>query len=307
MIISKLGNSNGFFSAFFFTVNHYITARKNNYNFILNTDTWLFRHRDGWTDYFEKIDITYNEKGSEIVEHTNSLGNYPLYEYAHYMKEMYVYNETTIKRIEKTKMELNLTDGNYDSIFIRRGDKIYNESPYIPSEIYIEGVLKKNPNCKTIFLQTDDYNSYIDLNNYIKERNLDIRLITLCDENTKGMVVTHFISEKDFENSCHENQNKRFDNKEYMNKIIHDIKKTTPVYKLNKDEIYDHTITLLVGIELLLKSNICVCEYFSNISRFIKLMHPNPDNVLDIYKPDNIVDLNCLICPSYVCSFYPIY
>ena len=57
MIISILDKTSGFFSMFFFTINHYIYCIKNNINFKLDTSNWLFKFEKGWEDYFESIDI----------------------------------------------------------------------------------------------------------------------------------------------------------------------------------------------------------------------------------------------------------
>lgn len=305
MIVSLLQNHSGFYSTFFFTVNHYMFAKKNNLNFLLNGDNWLFRYKDGWTDYFETMDITQNQTTeSNMISHPHILQTYPLYEYVSYMKEIYVYNENTKKRIEEAKNKLNIVDGKYDSIFIRRGDKLCHESPYFPTEKYIDELLIRDPQCKTIFLQTDDYNSFIDLDNYIKERNLDIRIITLCDKNTKGMVVLECIVIDSITENYREKQDTFFNNKELMNTVVNDLKNSVHVSKLSKDELFEHTIQLIVGIEIVLQSNICVCDYFSNISRFIKLMHTIPDNVFDIYRPDNMIDYNTTIIPAFEESFY---
>ena len=57
MIISIFDNKSGFFSMFFFFVNHYIYALKNNLNFEINNANWLFKYNLGWEDYFENMCI----------------------------------------------------------------------------------------------------------------------------------------------------------------------------------------------------------------------------------------------------------
>ena len=108
--------------------------------------------------------------------------------------EFYIYNETTSQKIYDCKNKLNLINKKYDSIFIRRGDKLVSESEYIPTVNYIELLLKKNPICNTIFLQTDDYNCYLDLVNYVTNNNLNIDIITLCNPKSLGGIVVNYMN-----------------------------------------------------------------------------------------------------------------
>jgi hypothetical protein len=68
---------------------------------------------------------------------------------------------------------------------------------------------------------------------------------------------------------------------------------------MNPSEIYNHTITMIIGIDLLINSNICVLDYQSNVSRFVKLAHNNINNVYDIITKTNNIDINKKICPAY--------
>ena len=302
-IISVLGKKNdpGFYSNLFCTLNHYIYAKKNNLNFKLDSDNWLFKFKKGWLDYFEPINID-NIKSllDQTIDiryygHLDIIENYPIYEYKNIISEVYRYNENTKNKIIETKKKLNLHNETYDSIFIRRGDKLYNESIYIETEKYINFLLIKNPDCKKIFLQTDDYNSYLDLQNYILKNNLDIEIITLCKPEQKGIVVNKKYVEL-LNNIMHNNNN--HPNLDYIKKIITDIKNTKSVDKMDNIEIYDHVITMIIGIDIVADSNICITDYQSNATRFVKLFHKNINNVFDIYENKDI-DFNKNICPVY--------
>ena len=126
MFVSRLDNSAGFFSVFFFTMNHYIYCRKNNYNFIIDSSKWLFLSNLGWEDYFSNIDIIDNI----IIPNVKNVGffdileDYSIYEYKKYLWDIYKYNSKTIDKINETKLKYNIIDNNYGSIFIRRGDKL---------------------------------------------------------------------------------------------------------------------------------------------------------------------------------------
>jgi hypothetical protein len=67
---------------------------------------------------------------------------------------------------------------------------------------------------------------------------------------------------------------------------------------MNNEEIYNHTLEMLIGIDIVLKSNIVVTDYSSNVARFIKLKHSNSDNVYDVISKSNNIDYNKMICPS---------
>jgi hypothetical protein len=295
MIVSSLNNISGFFSMLFFNMNHYIYCKKNNINFILNTDNWLFKYINGWEDYFININITHNNDYIDVINmNCNQLiDNYSIIEYKNIIHEFYKYNNNTIENINIKKNYLNLHDINYDAIFIRRGDKLISESIYISAEKYLLILLQKNQNCRKIFLQTDDYNCFLELENYINVNNLNIELLTLCDKNSKGFIIFNssidIIKNDNIKNELNNN---------YL-KINNDITINKSVDKMDNIDIYNHTISMICGIDIVLNSNICITDYSSNVSRFIKLAHKNSNNVYDIFSPNTDIDYNKLMCPSY--------
>jgi hypothetical protein len=289
MIISILDNTAGFFSMFFFTMNHYIYSKKNNINFKLDTSNWLFKYKNGWSDYFNLFDLD-NNINNDIVhyfKHINIIENYPIYEYKNIINEVYIYNTETINKINKTKILLNLESNMYDSIFIRRGDKLISESIFIHASEYLKILLQKNPSSKKIFLQTDDYNTYLELEDYIKNNNLDIEIITLCDKNLKGYVIFNYYLDKIKSGEVIDYLK---DNSTFNLKSVN---------QMNNEEIYQHTIDMIIGLDIIKYSNICITEYSSNVSRFIKLFHNNPDNVYNILNHSQDIDYNKIICPAY--------
>lgn len=133
----------------------------------------------------------------------------------------------------------------------------------------------------------------MDLKTLIHERGLDIEVLTLCTEEQKGVVV---FQHNGLEQAAADKTNC---NNEYLSRIIETLRVTKSVNQMNKEEIFEHTLTMIVGIELVLQSNICICDFQSNVSRFIKLAHPYPDNVIDVMDPNRVLDLTVNICPSY--------
>jgi len=297
-IVSSLNREKsgaGFYCRIFYIFNHYLYCKIHKINFSIDSYNWIFSSENGWTDYFEDIRLQYYETDKRIDKHLHeTLDDYTLKEYRDIIPEVYRYNNKTKKQIENTRNRFELTDGNYDSIFIRRGDKLGAESKFIPEQRYLDLILVKNPNCKTIFLQTDDYNCYLELKRIIDEQKLDIRIITLCDKTSVGVIVNN--SEKiTLNESAKTNEN----NKQYLSTIIDRLNDTKAVADMNGEEIYKHVIDMVVGVDIVCHSNICVLDYQSNVSRFIKLYHVRPEHVYEINTPDGDIDYDKKVNPAY--------
>jgi hypothetical protein len=263
----------------------------------MNTDNWLFTSINGWTDYFTNIELNYIADVSKDVifydQKNTILDNFSLNEYRNAISEVYLYNEKTKTQIDKIKLFYNLNN-NYSSIFIRRGDKLISESNYYTAGVYIETLLSLEPNCTKIFIQTDDYNCIIESKEYVKNKNINVEILTLCNENTKGMVIISEQRNNLFKvlhnQAISKNNNYLFNNKDSLLQF-------KPVDQMNSTELYEHTIQMLIGIDIVLNSKICVLDYESNVSRFIKLAHTNPNNVFDINK--KVISLHTILFPAY--------
>jgi hypothetical protein len=296
-IISNLDGSSGFYSVLFFIMNHYLYCKKNNKHFKIDSNGWLFKAKDGWTDYFEDIELNKDfSSDTNIKNHGFStiISDYSIKDYKNIIPDFYIYNENTKKEIQKIKLKFNLIDNEYDSIFIRRGDKLGWESDYIKEDDYINLLLKKNKNCKIIFLQTDDYNCFLNLEKYIKNNNLNIKLYTICDKNSVGSITFNYNKDILKDSSIYNTSNK-----DYLSTIINKLDKTKSVNEMNKEEIYDHTLKMIVGIDVVLKSKFCITDYQSNVGRFIKLAHNNSDNVFNVLDENNDIDYLKKTCPSH--------
>jgi len=289
MIISILSRSAGFFSQFFFTINHYIYCMKNQISFTLKSDDWTFLYQHGWTDYFMPIELQFEESNHINREygHGNVIEDVSFLEYKNALPLVYKYNDFIQSKINKKMDELQLTKGEYSSIFIRRGDKLLCESKFIETEKYMETLMKVDPECKCIFLQTDDYNCYNDIMKFITENGLKIQVITLCDSNLFGFTM----SGVEFYNT-----NSNFEeNNPYIHKIRSMNVKNKIIFDMNKEEIREHMITFLVGVDIVLQSKLCITDYSSNVGKFIKLW--NDDSVVHVFGQE--MDLNTIGCPAY--------
>jgi hypothetical protein len=328
MIITVLKNHAGFYSELFFLLNHYLHIKKTHSSYKVLSHKWLFKYKLGWEDYFKNIDVignyyhehyeyrmygetwydslspihihmhTYdNNQNIRTFNHLYAIGQFSMYDYKNAIKEVYVYNDTIREIIENTKKNLSLT--NYSGIFIRRGDKLISrESNFIGSEKFIELLLIKKPDCKTIFLQTDDYNCYLEIKKYIEDKNLQINIVTLCKEDTKGgMIIFNYHQQK-----LNAEKDNNDTNNLYLLQSINDLNNYKPVNTMNNEEIYQHVIDMLTGIDILLNSDMVICDFSSNVSRFIKLAHNNSNNVLNIVNPEKDIDWDSVVCPGY--DFY---
>ena len=304
MILSMLDNVKaGFFSSLFFSVNHYIHCKKHNISFKLDSNNWLYKSKNGWTDYFShEIELKGNNEEDKffIFKHDDLLGEPTMYEYRDVLlNDIYIYNEEVKKRLEEKKRELGLINpGTYDSIYIRRGDKLCYESKYYSTEKYIDLLLQKNPNCQTIFIQSDDYNCFLDLKKYIEDKNFDIKLLTLCHPDEVGVVNYEIDVEEKFDLQC-DIIHGDVEHKKYFDKIKDKLQKTKPINKMNPDEIYEHTVNMIIGLDIVRHSRYCILDNQSNVSRFINITHDQLQNVFDIRFPNEHFNMNRTKVPAW--------
>ena len=327
----------GFFSSLFFMINHYLYAKINKRPFRLNTDHWLFKAENGWTDYFLPIDfdplipgypsLMKNEKIQEIHGHAKILANYPMILYRTILPEIYRLNPTVLAEIEKAQFAFAQKQENspirlsqkdtlptiasleYGALFIRRGDKLIEESILVTAEHYLLYLLEIYPNVQTVFVQTDDYNVFLELLTYQEQtpKIQHIQLYTLCKPHLKGgMVITKhyydYCRDPAFETNLQQIHLPQ--NRDYLRTHQENLKAFVPLEMQTPEQIREHTTDMLVGIDFLLKSKVCVTDYLSNVTRFIKFAHPNVDAVYDVLRHTNKLDMHIVGCPAYGMNFY---
>jgi hypothetical protein len=289
MLIYFLQKNAGFFSEIFFMINYYLICKRNNWEFGINTSNWLFKYEKGWYDYFNSlyefnIDKPFYLAPNRIPEEIDFCENidFTIKDYQNACAEIFKLNDK-LQIIFNDKIN-DLKLDNYHSIFIRRGDKMIQESIYIPTSKYIDLLLEKDI-VKTIFIQTDDYNVYLEAKEYIKSLELNIQIITTCPQSKKGV---HMFGV----NTKGSNISK--ENDIY---IKNQDSNTKPIIQYSNEEIYDHTIEMLIGLEICKHSKYLALDMQSNVSRYLLLSHNNINNVLDIQN--TIIDLNKpILCPS---------
>jgi hypothetical protein len=290
MLVYFLQKNAGFFSEIFFMINYYLISERYSLPFGINTSNWLFKYNNGWHDYFDslkEVDENTNiqiapQRIPEEIEFYQNI-DFTLQDYRNAIIHIFKLNNNLHNIYTNTVLNLKLND--YHSIFIRRGDKMIQESIYIPTYKYIDRLLEKDNTVKTIFIQTDDYNVCLEAFHYINLLKLDIRVVTTCppskcgvhmfNVNTKGSALS-------IENDTY---------------IKNQDKNVKPIIEYNNEEIYDHTVEMLVGLEICKKSRFLVLDMQSNVSRYLLLSHDNISSVIDVQN--TVLDFNKpVLCPT---------
>ena len=238
---SGMDNGGGFFSVFFFLCNAYIHAKKMNTPFYIAHTDWPYNR---WHDYFTTLELKDDYFRSPIrCSHMNvpSDWKYPLQEYSTAVREIFVLREHLSKRILSILSSL----GPFIGLFVRRGDKLFEEAKYID----VKDILSHIPHDETttFFVQTDDYTVFEQLQQELPNN----RIVTIVPPTKRG--------------SYH---SKRF--KERENR--HDIQS---LEEKSKEQRQIETDEMLVGLMVCLHGTECWTDDTSNVGRFLKLYKPD--------------------------------
>jgi hypothetical protein len=258
-----LQNENGFFCMFFFFMTLYIFCRKRKKLMYLKDNKWKFKSKNGWEDYFilntDYIHLVreYNRKCTYTrFGHLNVPKNkINLNTYKKYIKEVY--------KLEPNIITLPKLPEDYNSIFIRGGDKILREAKKIPSLKYFKYLLKLDLKSKNIFVHSDDNLIVLEIKKHVMENNLDYNIFSITDEGDNGGAVVR----KDL-------------------KYRH-CKNLLSVDEMSKDQKHSHVIKMLTAIEIMKKSDNVILSYDSNTSRFMKLYFECP-----VYNVNGKTEIN---------------
>lgn len=268
-----------------------LIAKTKNKKMYFNDSSWLFKYKKGWNDYFDSLDIsnTLVDGSINIEFHTNyvdSLGEYnpfnykfKLSEYRDMFSKIINFNKELTDLMSQIMLANELVPGEFDAIFMRRGDKMFYEAHYKETIKYLEPLLAMNT--KTIFLQTDDYNSYLEMKEIINEKYNYIKLVCICPPWQRGVVhVKEYLD--DFKYGTDNEYFKNGNNKKYINDWLENNKnKTTDSF--SPTEMEEHFKAAIIGLEICIQSRYMVIEFLSsNVSRYIYIRHNNKDNVISI-------------------------
>jgi hypothetical protein len=272
MIVFDMENANGFFCVYLFLLSSYIYSRKNNEPIYIKDNKWKFLCKNGLNDYFIlneniiKYDDTMNINTNTFYKHLKVPNiKLTLNDYITYSKELYTIKPTILHNYD-------LPD-NYNSIFMRGGDKLLYEAKQLPISDYVNKLLELDIYVKNVFVHSDD-NLLVDkVKQYIKDNNIDLQVYNITDNNSNGGAVV-------------------------MKRLNYGkCKNIKSVDDMNNEEVKEHTVLMLNAIEIMRKSKNVITSFDSNVSRFMKI---NFDcNVYSINGNNNL-DLNKYIKnPAY--------
>jgi len=274
----------GFFCQMWKLLSKYLLAKNLNIPFYIEDSEWMYKHTDGWRDYFTSLTrFDTSIEGPFIFEIEDKYTDqFTLHEYREAFKDIIQYNDILKERLHNTMNKYNLNE--YDAIMIRRGDKMYGESKYVSTETYVKKLLEKNKIVKKIFVQTDDYNAYKEVCELVKDKNIEV--ITTCPEDRLGCFVFNYSPEVGSTVST--------ENNEYLMKLTVLPKKKT-VHEYNAEEIKEHVEELLIGLQICLQSRYLVTDYQSNVTRYLVVNHPSITSI-----DDKIISFDVpMRCPTY--------
>lgn len=271
----NLENDNGFFCNLFLLFSTYIYCRKNDKKLLIKDDKWKFKHSIGLKDYFiptNFYDICNNPIDSNIIFYHAPISGigfkeivhkHTLNDYKHYIKEFYLLNKSVHKQVLDYKKKINLPS-EYNSIFVRWGDKLVYESKYYSCNNYIDYLINLKTNCNNLFIHSDDNNEIKKFINYIHDKELNFNIYYITDEIDNGGAIVRSTLKRNSSKKC--------------------------IDEFNNVELKNHTEKMLSAIEIMKNSKNVILDYQSNVSRFIKLYFDC--NVYSIFYDNENFPLN---------------
>ena len=285
-------NNGGFFNNIWILSSNYLYAKKNNFEFYIDDREWTFTNNKGWRDYFISLTLINTNTNIKYPIHQQidvediRLHQFSLNEYTNAFKDIFIFTPELNSRLEKQKIQFSLNN-EYAAIFIRRGDKLYNESYYIDTEEYVKVLLDKKP--KRILVQTDDYRAYEEVCIYLSKISENIDVITSCPNNKLGAFVFNYLPKQ--------GSIKSKKNNDYLINLISITQR--PVIELDAKDLKEHVEEMLIGVKLCLDSNFLATDFQSNVSRFIVCNHSTPLISVCPVDGDILPDFNSHIeCPA---------
>jgi len=269
---SGLSCGGGFFSVFFFLCNAYLHAKNLCIPFFIQHDEWPYTFQKGWHDYFTTLEQLppFFSTSEKNVQHSSHMKAYhpvfSLKEYADCIQTIFKLRPELYDRVSILKEQLGTS---YIAIFVRRGDKLIEEASYI----HFKDILSKitYDENSVFFIQTDDFT-------VVEEAKVCLPLNTIMStvpHTKRGSFHSRYYLEKDKLNACNST-------------II-------PWTEKTKQDIYDETTEMLVGLHVCIAASECWTDITSNVGRFLVLSNPSAK----VYPCEITVDLQKLDQPWY--------
>ncbi len=299
-IICKLKkNDGGFYNNIWMIAAQYLLAKKEGQSFYLDDGEWMFGHTHGWRDYFTSLSRISEAEGRvpppyysichifNNPYHQGNIGDhlfhqFTLQQYRDALKDIFVLQDSLKNRLQTTLQNLSLQVGEFDTIMIRRGDKMYGESYYISSETYLKPLLERGS--KKIFVQTDDYNAYLEIKNLAEPHGVSV--YTTCPQTKIGCFVFNYSPEVGSKTSN--------ENDIYLQNIAKHPKQKN-VSEYNSDEMKEHVEEMIVGLEICKLGRYLSTDYQSNVTRYLFVTHDHPEHVFSAehFSPPFDIPVKC--------------
>lgn len=253
-----------------FFLQTYIYCRKNNNVIYIKDDKWKFKCENGLDDYIKL--------NSNIRKYTKELNNPKFYthmnvpdinltltDYIHYSKEVFTIKSDILRMYD-------LPD-NYNSIFLRGGDKLLYEAKQLPIYEYVNKLLEIDNHIKNVFVHSDDNLLVENVKQYINNNNIDLHVYNITNSNSNGGAVG-------------------------MKRLKYNhLKNIKSVDEMNNAMIKEHVTLMLNAIEIMRKSKNVICSFDTNVSRFMKINYDC--NVCSVNGNYNIIPTNNIQNPAY--------
>lgn len=293
-LIFKLQKQDGgFFCQVWQLLCFHVISKKANIDLYIDDSEWLFKNKNGWLDYFCESSLK-NIKDStgmreSLIQYVDDVirHSFTLQDYKNSCIEILKPNSILEERIKNTMMKYKLSENNFASIFIRRGDKLYGESNLVITQKYIDALKGKSIN--KIFLQTDDYTCYRDFKDseYIKQKRIEV--FTTCPEDKLGAFVFNY--------APYMGSRTDKDTDKYL-KDIGKVHTQKSIKDYSSEEMKEHIEEMLCGLFICLKGKYLITDYQSNTSRFLALMF-NKDNIISVLD-EKLPDIDKpVMCPAH--------
>jgi hypothetical protein len=285
-LVLKIERVGGFTWVFWNIASYFIHSKRNNLKFYIDDSEYVFKHTLGWNDYFNSIEIYKGQPIETPIQFISSrIYDIPIkITLEEYQEAFYFITNPTddIKnKIKNTFIEYNIKKGEYDATFIRRGDKMFGESAYVDDILFVDLLINKGST--KIFLQTDDYQVYLNIVKYVKEKypEKSIDVITLCPSWKNGTIC--YINEY---NDIKQNK-AQTRNPEYIKYLLENHREC--VEEFSPEKMKQHCEEMLIGFTLCAYSRYFTCDFQSNVGRYLYTIHKNQENI-DVLFFDKHID-----------------
>jgi len=267
---SGLNNGGGFFSVFFFMCNAYLHAASLGIPFYIEHVGWPYTFRDGWHDYFTSLKLRPGFPMYRNILRSTHMANgihphFRMLDYSLCIQSIFALRPELKERINAVKRQIG---SEYTAVFVRRGDKS-REVEHTPFSSIL-AIIPYEPST-VFFIQSDDYT-------VVEEARASLpanRIVSTVSANKRGSYHSRQFLHEDAQNK-------------HKNSIV-------PLESKTKQQVYDETTEMLVGLGVCITASSCWTDVTSNVGRFLKLANPS----IHTYPIDSPLDLNKKAHPAF--------